>query len=209
MSKKYFIYKRIALRIRKRIERAFKEKQKFRVIIFLPLQPAFPGEICESETLHIIMKYTYKTISRNKGLSLMEVLYQMMKEKLYDYISFFSLRTHGVINDKPTTELIYIHSKLMIVDDEYAIIGSANINDRSLEGNRDSEIAVVIRSEFCSEENLNGRIYYVSENVKKLRIDLMIVKYFLIKSFSFRSIWAIRKIQIFFLIRFQMCCILK
>lgn len=30
----------------------------------------------------------------------------------------------------------------MIVDDIYTIIGSANINDRSLNGNRDSELAV-------------------------------------------------------------------
>ena len=37
---------------------------------------------------------------------------------------------------------IYVHSKLMIVDDVYAIVGSANINQRSLAGNRDSEIAV-------------------------------------------------------------------
>jgi phospholipase D1/2 len=32
----------------------------------------------------------------------------------------------------------------MIVDDEIALIGSANINDRSLMGSRDSEIAMVI-----------------------------------------------------------------
>jgi hypothetical protein len=30
----------------------------------------------------------------------------------------------------------------MIVDDEYVIIGSANINQRSLEGTRDTEIAM-------------------------------------------------------------------
>jgi len=41
------------------------------------------------------------------------------------------------------TEQIYVHTKLMIVDDTVAIIGSANINDRSIAGNRDSEIAVV------------------------------------------------------------------
>lgn len=41
------------------------------------------------------------------------------------------------------TEIIYIHSKMMIVDDKYALIGSANINDRSMLGSRDSEIAVV------------------------------------------------------------------
>jgi len=124
------------------------------------------------------MKYTYKTISRNKGLSLMEVLYQIMKEKVYDYISFFSLRTHALIKNKPTTELIYIHSKLMIVDDEYAIIGSANINDRSLIGCRDSEIAVFVNSEFKSKSTFDGRVYNISENVKKLRIKLMMVYLF-------------------------------
>lgn len=42
------------------------------------------------------------------------------------------------------TEQIYIHSKLLIVDDAVAIIGSANTNDRSLTGNGDTEIAAVI-----------------------------------------------------------------
>ncbi|CAL5229046.1 g12295 [Coccomyxa viridis] len=38
--------------------------------------------------------------------------------------------------------LIYVHSKMMIVDDDYVIIGSANINQRSQDGTRDTEIAV-------------------------------------------------------------------
>jgi len=38
--------------------------------------------------------------------------------------------------------MIYVHSKLMIVDDQKMIIGSQNINDRSLLGSRDSEIGV-------------------------------------------------------------------
>ena len=42
----------------------------------------------------------------------------------------------------PKTEIIYVHSKIMIVDDNITIIGSANINDRSMLGARDSEIAV-------------------------------------------------------------------
>ena len=33
----------------------------------------------------------------------------------------------------------------MIVDDDIVIIGSANINDRSMMGSRDSEIAIIIR----------------------------------------------------------------
>ena len=37
--------------------------------------------------------------------------------------------------------MIYVHSKLMLVDDRFAIFGSANLNERSLAGNRDTEIA--------------------------------------------------------------------
>ena len=38
--------------------------------------------------------------------------------------------------------MIYVHSKGMIVDDEYVIVGSANINDRSMAGSGDTEIAM-------------------------------------------------------------------
>ena len=38
--------------------------------------------------------------------------------------------------------MIYVHSKMMIVDDEYIIVGSANINQRSMDGTRDTEIAI-------------------------------------------------------------------
>jgi phospholipase D1/2 len=38
--------------------------------------------------------------------------------------------------------LIYVHSKFMLIDDRYMIIGSANLNERSLNGARDSEIGV-------------------------------------------------------------------
>ncbi len=37
---------------------------------------------------------------------------------------------------------IYVHSKMLIVDDAYIIVGSANINMRSMAGTRDTEIAV-------------------------------------------------------------------
>lgn len=37
---------------------------------------------------------------------------------------------------------IYVHSKMTIVDDDYVLVGSANINQRSLDGNRDTEIAI-------------------------------------------------------------------
>ena len=39
-------------------------------------------------------------------------------------------------------DLIYFFSKMMIVDDSYIIVGSANINERSMSGTRDTEMAV-------------------------------------------------------------------
>ncbi len=42
------------------------------------------------------------------------------------------------------TEQIYIHSKLKVVDDRFALLGSTNIKDRSLLGERDSEIAALV-----------------------------------------------------------------
>lgn len=60
------------------------------------------------------------------------------------FVTLLNLRDHAVINGAAVTEQIYVHSKLMIVDDRYVLIGSANINDRSLLGDRDSELAVLI-----------------------------------------------------------------
>ena len=37
---------------------------------------------------------------------------------------------------------VYVHSKLMVVDDDYLVCGSANINQRSMAGERDTEICV-------------------------------------------------------------------
>jgi phospholipase D1/2 len=54
---------------------------------------------------------------------------------------------------------IYVHSKMMIVDDQYILIGSANINDRSLFPKNDFEIAV-------------GGYQNEGEEVKKFRIKL-------------------------------------
>lgn len=47
----------------------------------------------------------------------------------------------------------------MIVDDNRCIIGSANINDRSLLGTRDSELACVIEGNNTTIFDLRRRIF--------------------------------------------------
>ncbi|KAE8697551.1 hypothetical protein F3Y22_tig00110621pilonHSYRG00460 [Hibiscus syriacus] len=53
-----------------------------------------------------------------------------------------SVNTQESLSRKSQRFIIYVHSKGMIVDDEYKIVGSANINQRSMEGTRDTEIAM-------------------------------------------------------------------
>jgi len=58
---------------------------------------------------------------------------------IFPYPSGFSHIGYSYVS-----EIVYIHSKLMIVDDRKVIMGSANLNDRSQKGNGDSEIALVV-----------------------------------------------------------------
>ena len=175
------VYNKIAYYIRKRIEKAFNKNEKFKVYIFIPLLPGFEGDPEDSNTIKIILKHTYATISRNFGLSLVEQLEKIMGDKWRNYIAFFSLRNHGLVNNIPKTEIIYIHSKLMIIDDKTVLIGSANINDRSMLGDRDSEFAVIIneKQEINNQKTgkkyiMNGKTNYNATNFAfELRKTLM------------------------------------
>ncbi|GAA6031278.1 hypothetical protein NBRC10512_003294 [Rhodotorula toruloides] len=71
------------------------------------------------------------------------------------------------------TEETYIHSKLMIVDDLRVLMGSANINDRSLRGDRDSEIACVYEDyEDMIESRMDGKPFMASRFAASLRRQL-------------------------------------
>ena len=162
----------IAYHIRKRIERAYLANEKFRVFVFIPLLPGFAGEPESSGTLQIILKHTYAGICRNHGMSIIEQLEKLMGDKWKNYIGFYSLRGHGLVNGEPRTELIYIHSKLMIVDDKTVILGSANINDRSMLGTRDSEYAVMINESPKLNSKMDGKDYKAANFAYTFRVKL-------------------------------------
>lgn len=61
----------------------------------------------------------------------------------------------------------------MVVDDRIAIIGSANINERSQRGDRDSELACVIRDVDMIDSTMAGKPYKVGRFAHTLRIRLM------------------------------------
>lgn len=98
----------------------------------------------------------------------MQMMYQIIAEELktmklveshpQDYLNFYCLGNREEIPDtirqslkdadkvsdsmKYQRFMIYVHAKGMIVDDEYVIIGSANLNQRSMAGSKDTEIAM-------------------------------------------------------------------
>ncbi|EIW74184.1 phospholipase D [Coniophora puteana RWD-64-598 SS2] len=70
------------------------------------------------------------------------------------------------------SELTYIHSKLMIVDDRRVILGSANLNDRSQKGDGDSEIALVVEDDDMIRSSMNGEPYMAARFAATLRRQL-------------------------------------
>ena len=91
-----------------------------------------------------------------------------------EYFSIFSLRNWGKLRgDVLTTEQVYIHGKVCIVDDRLAIIGSANINERSQRGDRDSELAAIIRDTDMIDSTMAGQPYKVGRFAHTLRMRLM------------------------------------
>ena len=54
---------------------------------------------------------------------------------------------------------IYVHSKMIIIDDAYIIVGSANIKQRSMAGTRDTEMAVGCWQPAFPAENPHGDVH--------------------------------------------------
>uniref|UniRef100_A0A914Z7J7 Phospholipase n=1 Tax=Panagrolaimus superbus TaxID=310955 RepID=A0A914Z7J7_9BILA len=157
-----------------RIIKADRNGESFRLYIMVPLLPGFEGDIKNSQysALLAVLHYTYLSISRGPH-SLLECLKQAGVEDPWKYISITGLRTHDELVGKLVTELIYVHCKLMIVDDLHTIIGSANINDRSQVGYRDSEVCLLMTDTEFVSGIMNGKPYKAGKFASSLRKRLM------------------------------------
>ncbi|XP_018109325.1 phospholipase D2 isoform X2 [Xenopus laevis] len=157
----------------KRIQQAHSAKANFRVFIVIPLLPGFQGniEVGGGYSIQAILHYTYSSICRGDN-SIISRLKETMGEDWSKYLSVCGLRTHGDMPDGSlVTELVYIHSKMLIVDDRRVIIGSANINDRSMLGNRDSELAVLVEDTELVSSMMDGQPYQAGKFALSLRMD--------------------------------------
>jgi len=147
----------IAYKICEKIEAG----QRFTTYIVLPMWPeGLPDSASAQDILAyqaMTMSFMYKEIHnsidrRRKHLNSRgdESLENI---KPTDYLNFYCLANRetkegghdkrvasGGILNRTRRHLVYTHSKLTIVDDAVVVCGSANINQRSLDGSRDSEL---------------------------------------------------------------------
>ncbi|GAA6060274.1 hypothetical protein JCM10212_003974 [Sporobolomyces blumeae] len=157
-----------------RIVRAHSEGTPWRAIVVLPLVPGYPYPIDHSEasSVRLIMECQFRTICRGES----SIFGRLRREGIDpdEYITFFGLRGWGKMTSGAlTTESTYIHAKGMIVDDRIAIIGSANINERSQRGDRDSELACIIRDTDMIDSTMGGKPYQVGRFAHTMRVRLM------------------------------------
>ena len=158
-----------------RIIRAHKDDEAWRTVILIPLMPGFQNTVDSQDgtSVRLIMQCQFRSINRGES----SIFGRLQAEGIEpeDYIQFYSLRSWGQVGPSKTivTEQLYIHAKCMIVDDRIAIIGSANINERSMLGNRDSECAAVVRDNDMLWSTMNGEPYRVGRFPHTLRKRLM------------------------------------
>ncbi|XP_016481357.2 phospholipase D delta [Nicotiana tabacum] len=138
----------LALKIASKI----RARERFCVYVVLPMWPeGDPKSVTVQEILYWqsqTMQMMYQVIARElKSM-------QLVDSHPLDYLNFYCLGNREAngqfANDADKVSdsykfqrfMIYVHAKGMIVDDEYVILGSANINQRSLAGSKDTEIAM-------------------------------------------------------------------
>lgn len=132
-------------------------RESFHVYVCIPMYPeGDPSSIPSQE----ILKWQYNTISAMYKRIAIAIEREGCGTHPSDHLSFYCLGKRESPEDLPDCledtlpdtaadivrhslrHPIYVHSKLMIVDDDYIVIGSANINQRSMAGERDSEICI-------------------------------------------------------------------
>uniref|UniRef100_A0A8C0SHP0 Phospholipase n=1 Tax=Canis lupus familiaris TaxID=9615 RepID=A0A8C0SHP0_CANLF len=166
------VFNKIGDAIAQRILKAHREGQRYRVYVVIPLLPGFEGDISTGggNALQAIMHFNYRTMCRGEN-SILGQLKAKLGNQWINYISFCGLRTHAELEGNLVTELIYVHSKLLIADDNTVIIGSANINDRSMLGRRDSEMAVLVQDTETVPSVMDGQAYPAGRFARGLRLQ--------------------------------------
>jgi hypothetical protein len=145
------------------------KRQWFHVYVLLPeIYDGDPHAAAPKE----IQRYQWQTMTR-----LRDAVQKLVPagRSASEYLSFYALRAVGRSTDGQDmirSNLVYVHSKLMIIDDVALTMGSANINDRSMTGYRDSELNVAVLGQRDKEMNLGSRKWRGNGRIQEFRQNL-------------------------------------
>ncbi|KAJ4954183.1 hypothetical protein NE237_031015 [Protea cynaroides] len=169
----HLVPKEISLKIVSKIEAG----ERFVAYIVIPM---WPEGIPEDDSVQAILDWQRRTIEMMYSDITKAIHAKGLEADPRDYLTFFCIGNREkktseeyVPSEKPENGtnysraqqarrfMIYVHSKMMIVDDEYILVGSANLNQRSMDGGRDTEIAMGAYQphHLAIEERARGQIH--------------------------------------------------
>ncbi|KAG5245469.1 phospholipase delta [Salix suchowensis] len=140
----------LALKIASKI----RAKERFAVYIVIPMWPEGDPKTNTVQEILFWQSQTMQAMYEKIALELKSM--DLVDSRPQDYLNFYCIGNReeipqelssadcGMVSEsfKSQRFMIYVHAKGMIVDDEYVILGSANINQRSMAGSKDTEIAM-------------------------------------------------------------------
>lgn len=145
----------IPVEIAEQVCEMIQKRKRFAAYILIPL---FPEGDPSAPHIQEILFWQMNTIAMMYKKIAKAIKREEIDAHPCDFLNFFCLgnREGSPRDSKPANNhegpaakmvrhgrgMIYVHSKAMVVDDIYAIVGSANINQRSMDGRRDTEIAM-------------------------------------------------------------------
>ncbi|KAL6522092.1 hypothetical protein OROMI_031969 [Orobanche minor] len=150
----------IPMELAAKIASKIRAKERFTVYVVIPM---WPEGVPDSSSVQEILFWQWQTMQMMYDIIAQEIKSARLENAHpTDYLNFYCLgnreecheeepnvdgQTSSNANSDTASKkfgrfMIYVHAKGMIVDDEYVIIGSANINQRSMGGSRDTEIAM-------------------------------------------------------------------
>lgn len=169
----HLIPKELSLKIVSKIEAG----ERFTVYVVVPM---WPEGIPESASVQAILDWQRRTMDMMYKDIIQALKANGVEEDPRNYLTFFCLGNREAKksgeyepSEQPEPDsdylkaqearrfMIYVHAKMMIVDDEYIIVGSANINQRSMDGARDSEITMGAYQPYhlASREPARGQVH--------------------------------------------------
>jgi len=148
----------IPMELTQKIINKMEAGESFHVYVCIPMYPeGDPASVPSQE----IIRWQFRTMESMYKRIALAIERLGTDTRPSDHLSFYCLGTREGVDETDWDELgapdpatgaeivretlrhpIYVHSKLMVVDDDYVVIGSANINQRSMAGERDTEIAI-------------------------------------------------------------------